>query len=50
MFNLPDEEFPARVTCLFASNADHILPVAGLADVAEYTARKIIQLVTELKS
>lgn len=50
IFNLPDEEFPARVTCLFASNADHFLPVAGLADVAEYTARKIIQLITEIKS
>lgn len=50
IFNLPDEEFPASVTCLFASNADHFLPVAGLADVAEYTARKIIQLITEIKS
>jgi len=50
IFNLPDEEFPARVTCLFASNADHFLPVAGLADVAEYTAKKIIQLITEIKS
>ncbi|MDI6756028.1 MAG: DUF3786 domain-containing protein, partial [Thermodesulfobacteriota bacterium] len=50
IFNLPDEEFPARVTCLFASNADHFLPVAGLADVAEYTARKIIQLITGIKS
>lgn len=50
VFNLPDEEFPASVTCLFASNADRFLPVAGLADTAEYTAKKIIQLVTELKS
>ena len=50
IFNLPDEEFPARVTCLFPSNADHFLPVAGLADVAEYTAKKIIQLITEIKS
>ncbi len=45
IFNMPDEEFPASVTCLFASNADRFLPVAGLADVAEYTAKKIIQLV-----
>jgi Domain of unknown function (DUF3786) len=50
IFDLPDEEFPASVTCLFPSNANHFLPVAGLADVAEYTAKKIIELVTEGKS
>jgi hypothetical protein len=50
IFDLPDEEFPASVTCLFLSNATHFLPVAGLADVAEYTAKKIIELVTEGKS
>jgi hypothetical protein len=44
IFNLPDEEFPATATCLFPSNASHFLPVAGLADVAEYTAKKIIEL------
>lgn len=46
LFNLPDEEFPASVTCLFGSNGDRFLPVEGLADTAEYTARRIIQLVT----
>ncbi len=46
LFNLPDDEFPASVTCLFASNADRFLPVEGLADTAEYTARRIIHLVT----
>lgn len=50
ILNLPDEEFPASVTCLFPSNADRFLPVAGLADVAEYTAKKMIQLVTEVLS
>ncbi len=50
IFNLADEEFPASVTCLFPSNATNFLPVAGLADVAEYTARKIIQIVTEVRS
>lgn len=50
ILNLPDDEFPASVTCLFPSNADRFLPVAGLADVAEYTAKKIILLVTEFKS
>ena len=45
IFYLPDEEFPAGVACLFPANANNFLPVAGLADVAEYTARKIIDLV-----
>jgi hypothetical protein len=45
IFYLPDEEFPASVTCLFSANAIRFLPVAGLADVAEYTARKMINLV-----
>ena len=46
IFNLPDEEFPASATCLFSSNAMSFLPIAGLADVAEYTAKKIIEVVT----
>ena len=50
IFNLPDDEFPARVTCLFPSNATAFLPVAGLADVAEYTTRKIIELVIQVRS
>lgn len=50
LFNLPDEEFPASVTCLFSSNADRFLPVEGLADTAEYTAQKIIALITEVRS
>jgi hypothetical protein len=45
IFYLPDGEFPAAVACLFPANATNFLPVAGLADVAEYTARKIIDLV-----
>jgi len=48
LFNLPNEEFPATVTCLFSTNADRFLPVEGVADTAEYTAKKIIQLVTKL--
>lgn len=50
LFNLSDEEFPASVTCLFSSNADRFLPVEGLADTAEYTAKKIITLLTEMRS
>lgn len=45
IFYLPDDEFPASVTCLFPANAEFFLPVAALADVAEYTAKKIIQLI-----
>jgi hypothetical protein len=40
IFHLPDEEFPASVTCLFAANALKFTPLDGLADVAEYTAKK----------
>lgn len=43
-FNLEDEEFPATVTCLFSANADRFLPVEGLADTAEYTAKRIVGL------
>ena len=46
IFYLADEEFPASVTCLFASNAELFMPVDGLADVGEYTAKKIIEIVT----
>jgi len=45
IFYLPDEEFPAAVTCLFAADATSHLSVDGLADVAEYTGKKIISLV-----
>jgi hypothetical protein len=47
IFYLPDEEFPAAVTCLFAADATKHLSVDGLADVAEYTAKRIISLVKE---
>ena len=44
VFYLPDEEFPASVTCLFSCNALSFLPLDGLADVAEYTSKQIIRL------
>jgi hypothetical protein len=47
IFYLPDEEFEASVTCLFSANALCFMPLDGLADVAKYTSRKIIQLVKE---
>jgi hypothetical protein len=46
VFYTSDEEFPASVTCLFGANAEVFLPVDGLADVAEHTATKIMELVT----
>lgn len=45
IFYLADDEFPAAVTCLFAANAQLFMPVDGLADVGEYTAKKIIEIV-----
>ncbi len=42
LFYLPDDEFPANATCLFAANADHFLPTDALADVGEYTSRAMI--------
>jgi len=49
-FYLPDDEFPAAVTCLFPANAIKFMPLAGLADTAEFTARKIIELIRKDKS
>ncbi len=47
IFYLPDEEFPASATCLFSHNATSFMPLDGLADVAEYTSKTIIQLLKE---
>ena len=45
IFYLPDEDFPAAATCLFSANALSFMPLDGLADVAEYTAKALITLV-----
>jgi hypothetical protein len=45
-FYLPDEEFSASVTCLYAANAKSFLPVDTIGDVTEFTGRKIIELAT----
>lgn len=45
IFHLPDDEFSASVTCLFANNAGFFMPTDGLADIAEYTAKKIIMTI-----
>jgi len=41
-FYLPDEDFPANVTCLYANNALRFLPTDALADVGEYMSRALI--------
>ena len=43
-FYLPDEDFPANVTCLYANNASRFLPTDALADVGEYMSRFLITL------
>lgn len=43
---LADDEFPASVTCLFSANALSFMPLDGLADVAEYTSKSIIELLS----
>jgi hypothetical protein len=40
-----DEDFPASVTCLFSNNALNFMPIDGLADVGEYTSKKILELI-----
>jgi len=47
IFYEADEEFPASVTCLYSSNADRFMPIDGLADVGEYTSRKILELISQ---
>lgn len=45
IFYLADEDFPASVTCLFSNNARRFIPLDGLADVGEYTSKKILDLI-----
>jgi hypothetical protein len=44
IFYRADEEFPASVTCLFSNNSATFLPTDALADTAEYTSKKIIDI------
>jgi len=45
IFYEADDDFSASVTCLFSNNANRFMPIDGLADVGEYTSRKIIDLI-----
>jgi hypothetical protein len=47
VFYSADEDFPASVTCLYSNNALSFLPIAALADVGEYTSKKILDLTKE---
>jgi hypothetical protein len=47
VFYLPDEDFPASATCLFSANAISFMPLDGLADVAEYTSKSLIALISD---
>ncbi|SHF41011.1 protein of unknown function [Desulfacinum infernum DSM 9756] len=44
IFHLPDEEFPAAVTCLFGGGSHAFMPLDALADVAEYTGRSLLEM------
>ena len=45
IFYHADEDFPAAVTCLYSNNASGFMPIDGLADVGEYTSKKILALI-----
>ncbi|MDM8524604.1 DUF3786 domain-containing protein [Desulfococcaceae bacterium HSG8] len=42
IFYEADDEFPASVTCLFSNNASSFLPMDAMADIGEYTSRKML--------
>lgn len=45
IFYEADDDFPASVRCLYSNNANHFMPVSGLADVGEYTSKQILKLI-----
>jgi uncharacterized protein DUF3786 len=47
IFYEADDDFPASVTCLYSHNASLFLPVDGLADVGEYTSKKMLTLIEQ---
>ncbi len=47
IFYEADEDFEAGVTCLFSSNASCFMPVDGLADVGEYSSRRILEIAAQ---
>jgi len=45
IFYEADEDFPASVTCLYSNNTFSFLPIDALADVGEYTSKKILDII-----
>lgn len=45
IFYEADEDFPASATCLYSNNAISFLPIDALADVGEYTSKKILTVI-----
>ncbi|MFZ5569834.1 MAG: DUF3786 domain-containing protein [Thermodesulfobacteriota bacterium] len=45
IFYMADEDFPAGVTCLYSGNARLFLPVDALADVGEYTSKRMVEVI-----
>ena len=45
IFYEADEDFPASVTCLYSNNAISFLPIDALADVGEYTSKKMLDII-----
>jgi hypothetical protein len=48
IFYRADDDFPAAATCLFSNNANRHMPMDGLADVGEYTSRRILDLLKNI--
>ncbi len=47
IFYEADEDFPPSVKCLYSRNANHFMPMDGLADVGEYTSKAMLQVISE---
>jgi len=46
IFYEADDDFPASVTCLYSNNALLFSPIDALADVGEYTSKKMLTLIS----
>ena len=44
IFYRADDDFPASAKCLFSANVTAFLPIDAIADVGEYTSKKIVEL------
>lgn len=47
IFYEADDDFPPSATCLFSNNASEFVPNDVLADIGEYTSKRIIQIVSD---